>query len=182
MKSSTTSRLFIRTKRLDRGDDFYMTRLKIPILKILFWAAVACWVVFSSSFVVMHSASNALVNGDKSLAIVAGFLFWIPLVIATTLLTLINLARRKVEGRKKKRKRQWGVYSFFTCKPGYIADFMCICWFTSFVICLFTPSREQIITMIFFALFVLAFCMHCLFNGETFRYVQSHQKGANNHG
>lgn len=120
---------------------------------------------------------NAL---NKAIAVLTGVLFWGFLIIGYVILGIISGHRKTYErknradlGRKANRdaNKRPGIICFFSNQKAIIADIVMIVSFIINLIFMFIPSVNQVVAVIFIAIFAFAVHMHCVLNGVNFRYI-----------
>ena len=146
---------------------------KRNIDKIVYMISIFFMLVFSLSFLAMPPASKLSLNeGDNSLLIATGIVFWFSLMMAYALFTFVNFRRRRFQKKKNKgSKRAVGLIRFFSNTPAKIADIAMVVSFLLFL--LFSIFTDSYFIYIFLAITVFAFQMHCVLNGENYLYINS---------
>lgn len=142
-------------------------------IKLLFVLSVICMALLSASFLVMPYGSEQSLAGDNTFLILSGLLFWIPLVGACTCLLLVNRERKKQD--KRKNKPRWfqtvGIIRFFTNKPAALADALWIGSLTGFIVFM-AVNQTGYGVYVFLCLTVFTLQLHCVLNGENYKFVK----------
>ena len=146
---------------------------KQNIDKIAYMLSLFFMLVFSLSFLAMSPASKLALNeGDNSLLIATGIVFWLSLVIAYALFIFVNFRRKQfLKKRNKEKKSAIGLLRFFSNTPAKIADIATVVGFLLFLI--FSIFTDSYFIYVFLAITVFAFQMHCVLNGENYLYINS---------
>ena len=100
-----------------------------------------------------------------------GAMFWITLAVSLLTTFVVSLFRKKY--RKEKRiykKTKPGITSFFSNPVAKVADIAMIVFAVIFAVFAIFFS-ESYMLYVFFSLTIFSFFMHCVLNGENYKYI-----------
>lgn len=144
----------------------------IKKIKLFFWLAVICFTVSSMSFLFLPHAFENSLNRERNEYFIIGTVFWLFLVLGVLLLFHANTFRREFAktrlGGDYRMKSRIGILMFFVNIPGTVSDVIFIISLIAFIVILTVDVRSKIIYVIF-ALLILSFEMHCIFNGRIYK-------------
>lgn len=139
--------------------------------KLLFWASSLCMLLMSMSFLFMPIASEKALDGNDWCLILAGFMFWTPLLTGYILIIVMNKRRkRQIKDNNKVNIKNWGVLKIISNRPAFMADVSFIICLIGFYIFLFVNS-DNYGAYVFLCLSVFSFHMHCMFNGANYEFI-----------
>lgn len=109
---------------------------------------------------------------DKVLSIVSPIIFWLGLIGEQFFIWKSNSIRKSIEKSEEFRKHKSGIgiVSFARTEAGLIADVIFTISFITLLILIICSIGESNLQYIFIFLLVLSFRLHCILNGENFRY------------
>ena len=141
-------------------------------MEMTFWASAVCMCLMALSFLLMPIASSRAFDGESWWLVMSGALFWISLIAGYLLLYITNRWRKK--GRNNARLpsgiKTWGAFRLMTNFYALIAEAVFVLSFIGFLIFVIFNSGSYVM-YIFLCLTVLAFHMHCMFNGVNYKAV-----------
>ena len=112
-----------------------------------------------------------MIHNHSALTILCSSAFWGFLIIGYGLLWMINWKRRKQ--MKKGEKRRIGIITFFRNPPAKMMDFICLAGILILIISSFAAPLQGYLQYVLSFLVIFSFHMHCILNGEIFRYMQT---------
>lgn len=141
--------------------------------RIVFIISIFFMLVFSLSFLAMSPASKLALNeGNDTLLIATGIVFWLSLVTAYALFIFVNFRRKQfLKKQNKEKKNAVGLIRFFSNTPAKIADIATVAGLLLFLV--FSILTDSYFIYVFLAITVFAFQMHCVLNGENYLYINS---------
>ncbi len=139
--------------------------------KILFFVLIAFMFLFAASFLVMPVASKRSLEGKPTLLLWNGIWFWTTGLSSLTLLGIVNRERKKqLKGRTNSKNRKMGIICFFSNVWAKAADGAFVASFIGLVVfAVFFPQSYMVFIFAFISVFT--FLMHCMLNGENFKYI-----------
>lgn len=133
--------------------------------------AIAC--SFVSSFALLSCIFIGMNDiSDKIIGIVFPIIFWLGLIAEQILIWKSNAVRKEIENIGKTRKFRGGpgIINIWKNRYGAIADIVCLVSLLLLVLFLIIGIGEKTIQYILIFLLVLSFRLHCILNGQNFRY------------
>lgn len=150
------------------------SKSRMRIEKIIFLVSVLSMLLFSASFLLMKPANTIYLTDNKQgLLMFTGAMFWITLAVSLLTTIIVSVFRKKY--RKEKRifkKTKPGIVNFFSNPVAKIADIAMIVFAVIFAVFAIFFS-ESYLLYIFFSLTIFSFFMHCVLNGENYKYINS---------
>lgn len=139
--------------------------------KILFFVLIAFMFLFAASFLVMPVASKRSLEGKPALLLWNGIWFWTAGLSSLTLFGIVNRGRKKqLKGRTNSKNRKMGIICFFSNVWAKAADGAFVASFIGLaVFVVFFPQSYMVFIFAFISVFT--FLMHCMLNGENFKYI-----------
>lgn len=127
---------------------------------------ISSFALLSCIFIGMNDIS------DKIIGIIFPIIFWLGLIAEQILIWKSNSIRKSIEKSSEFRKIKpgIGVISFARTEAGLIADVVLAISFIVLLILMIFSIGENVLQYIFIFLLVLSFRLHCIFNGQNFRY------------
>lgn len=127
---------------------------------------VSSFALLSCIFIGMNDIS------DKIIGIIFPIIFWIGLIAEQVLIWKSNAVRKEIENIGKTRKFQGrpGIINIWKNRYGAIADIVCLVSLLLLALFMIIGIGEKTIQYILIFLLVLSFRLHCIFNGQNFRY------------
>lgn len=146
-----------------------MKQKAIP--KILFFVLIVFMFLFAASFLVMPVASQSSFEGTPALLLWNGIWFWTTGLGSLTLFGIVNQGRKKqLKGRMDSKNRKMGIICFFSNVWAKAADGAFVASFIGLVVfAVFFPQSYMVFIFAFISVFT--FLMHCMLNGENFKYI-----------
>ena len=140
-------------------------------LKVLFFVLIAFMFLFAASFLVMPVASKKSFEGKPTLLLWNGVWFWTTGLSSLILFVIVNQGRKKqLKGRTNLKNQKAGIICFFSNTWAKAADGAFIVSLVGLVgFMVFLPQSYMVFIFMFF--FVFTFLMHCILNGENFKYI-----------
>lgn len=159
-----------------------MSTQKKSVTKILILFAVSLgfMLLFSVSFLLMSPGSDMALNtGKKWLQILSGAMFWLSLIAAYVLFGIVSAMRKKQAGgsRVSPKHKLPGIITFFSSKEAMVLDILTVVFLVALLVCWFGFKLNNMVVFVFVALFILAFQLRAVFNGENYRYIKSQMSG-----
>lgn len=140
-------------------------------LKILFFVLIVFMFLFAASFLIMPAASKNSLEGKQTLLLWNGIWFWTTGLSSLILFGIINQGRKKqLKGRSNSKNRKRGIICFFSnvwakaADGAFVASFIGLIVFKVFL-------TQSYMVFLFAFLSVFTFLMHCMLNGENFKYI-----------
>ena len=132
--------------------------------------SIGSFVVMSISFLLMPI--NMTVKRYGIIEYVPGLVFWVGLVTGIIgQIVLIVRCRKRIMRHKAKENRghirRIGLFYFFQNVPAIIVDLSLVISLTGVIISTNVTQGMSYICYIFLSVCTLAFCLHCIFNGNT---------------
>ncbi|MFT3952505.1 MAG: hypothetical protein QM689_11285 [Oscillospiraceae bacterium] len=123
-------------------------------------------------------------DAGRKLLVVAGILLWFFMLNGYLMLFLLN--KRRIRYMRKRRivikKSSWGIFMFCSTKPGTLFDVLLAAGLIAFFLpSFFGRDLGEIMKLPLF-LFVFSFQMHCIFNGENYKYIALINERGNRNG
>ena len=148
---------------------------------ILLYSSVFCFLVFSSSFLLMPLETKAQINGISVATFIAGIMFWLGLISGSLIQVLLALRynnRSKAGGsaRRVKPQSRIGLISFLRNTPAIIADVGCAASLVGLVVVIILTHGIGYVCFSFASVFSFTFVMHCILNGRVYADVTSAMK------
>lgn len=127
---------------------------------------ISSFALLSYIFIGMNDIS------DKIIGIIFPIIFWLGLIGEQFFIWKSNSIRKSIEKSSEFRKIKSGigVISFARTEAGLIADVVLAISFIVLLILMIFSIGENVLQYIFIFLLVLSFRLHCIFNGQNFRY------------
>lgn len=134
-------------------------------------AAIVC--SFVSSFALLSCIFIGMNEvSDKIIGIIFPIIFWLGLIVEQILIWKSNAVRKEIEniGETRKFRGRPGIINIWKNRYGAIADIVCIASLLQLVVFTIIGIGEEAIQYILIFLLVLSFRLHCILNGQNFRY------------
>lgn len=127
---------------------------------------ISSFALLSCTFIGMNDIS------DKIIGIIFPIMFWFGLVAEQILIWKSNAVRKEIEnaGETLKFRGRPGIINIWENRYGAIADIVCIVSLLLLVVFMIIGIGEKTIQYILIFLLVLSFRMHCILNGQNFKY------------
>lgn len=141
------------------------------VAKILFFVLITFMFLFAASFLIMPVASKSSLEGKPDLLLWNGIWFWTTGLSSLTLFGIVNRGRKKqLKGRTNLKNGKKGIICFFSNVWAKAADGAFFASFIGLVIfVVFFPQSYVVFILAFTSVFT--FLMHCMLNGENFKYI-----------
>lgn len=109
---------------------------------------------------------------EKLIQIIFPIIFWVGTIIEQAMIWSANSIRVKLEAEGKLRRIRGrpGALSILQTEEGAITDIIIVVLIIVFVILLLFNLGKGLLQYLFISFIVLAFRLHCIFNGKNFRY------------
>lgn len=148
------------------------SKKQMKIQKVLFVLSVLFMLLFSLTFLFMRPANTVLINsGDQTFLNIVGVSFWSTFALSVITTILLNVRRRKcLKATGKLKKERPGIIRFFSNLPAKIADIIMVISLIALVIVMMFFSENYIIYVLL-SVTLFSFLMHCVLNGENYRYI-----------
>lgn len=139
--------------------------------KILFFVLIVFMFLFAASFLVMPVAAKRSLAGKSDLLLWNGIWFWTTGLSSLILFEIINQGRKKqLKGRKNPKNQKIGIIRFFSNAWAKAADGAFVASLIGLVVVMvFFPQSYMVFLFAFISVFT--FLMHCILNGENFKYI-----------
>lgn len=115
-----------------------------------------------------------LVNPDgenKVILLIFGVVFWIGLIAEQVCFWRSYVFMKEIAHQRKRHlKGRTGIFTFAASPEGFIADIVFAISLISLIICVSFSIGETILQYILVCFIVLAFRLHCILNGKSYRY------------
>lgn len=159
-----------------------MSSQKKSVKKILVLLAVSVgfMLLFSISFLLMSPGSDLALNtGKKWLQMLSGAMFWLSLIGAYSIYAVVSAMRKKQSGGKRvsDKYKLPGIITFFSSKEAMVFDILTAVFLVALLVCWFGFKLNNMVVFVFVALFMLAFQLRAVLNGENYRYIKSQMSG-----
>ncbi len=143
--------------------------------KILFFVLIAFMFLFAASFLVMPVASKRSLEGKPTLLLWNGIWFWTTGLSSLILFGIVNQGRKKqLKGRKNLKNRKMGIICFFSNTWAKAADGAFVVSLIGLVAFMgLFPQSYMVFVFAFICVFT--FLMHCILNGENFKYIWEYE-------
>lgn len=140
-------------------------------IKLFFFGSMGSLSMMSSVFLLIPSASKLSLKGENWLILLVGLLFWCSLLCGCLLLSIANAKRRRLLNNSQRSGiKNWGALKLCSNNYARVADALLLIALIGLLICIvFFPDNDGI--FLFITATVFSFNMHCLLNGENFKYV-----------
>lgn len=135
--------------------------------KTLFLSSIVCFLLMSSSFLIMPIGNN-LESNVRLFDVFAGCLFWFSLIAGIVLQVIIAVKYRTDANKDSTVKKCCGVISFFENKNAAIFDILTIISLIVFVAMIIFTSATSYFCYVLIAIFAFSFSMHCILNGKIY--------------
>ena len=150
---------------------------------ILLYTSAFCFLVFSSSFLLMPVETKAQINGISAASFAAGIMFWLGLISGCFVQTLLAAryknriaARMQGTGRKVKPTSRIGLLTILRNPPAIIADVGCAVSFIGLVAIMIITGGVGYVNFSFMFVFTFTFAMHCILNGRIYANITNAMK------
>jgi MFS family permease len=155
--------------------------VEVRKIKTLFMASI-CFIGFSSLSIAFIPYGDF--NGNNNELIIAymiGGAFWAGILAGYSLFIILNKKRKKLAEKQKMRSRPLrGAFCFFQTRNGMVADITCgISLIASVILISAAGSSWQWITFIIISVFLFSLQMHCILNGENYKYIKFQESRGN---
>ena len=152
---------------------------RIGEIQWVFPAAVGCFAAHAASYLLMPAAVRTFASGESRGLLLAGCVFWIPLLAGYGLIALANSKRKAFsDGRQDgdiAMQRRMGIVTFFSNTPAVIADSALIAGSIALAILCLCGGTSRYITYVMLAIVSFSLNMHGLFNGRIYRTIKYKQ-------
>lgn len=143
------------------------------ILKFTYLINTAIVCSFVSSFAllsIIFIGTNDVL--DKIIKIIFPIIFWSGLIAEQIFIRKSNAVRKEIEniGGTRKFQGKPGIINVWKTQYGAIADIVFIVSLLLLVVFMIIDIGEEFIQCILIFILVLSFRLHCIFNGQNFRY------------
>lgn len=127
---------------------------------------ISSFALLSCTFIGMNDIS------DKIIGMIFPIIFWLGLIAEQILIWKSNAIRKEIEniGGTRKFRGRPGIINIWKNRYGAIADIVCIVSLLLSVVFMIIGIGEKAIQYILIFLLVLSFRLHCILNGQNFRY------------
>ena len=145
---------------------------------ILLFSSVFCFLVLSSSFLLMPVETKAQINGISAATFAAGIMFWFGLISGSLIQALLavrynNRMAASNNVRRIKPTSRIGLLSFFKNTPAIIADVGCATSLIGLVVVMIITHGVGYVCFSMAAVFTFTFVMHCILNGRVYSNITS---------
>ena len=148
------------------------SKRQLKIQKVLLSLSVLFMFLFSITFLFMKPANTRLINtGDQTFLNIVGASFWATLALSVITIFLMSIRCRKYKksiGATKKSRP--GMFRFFSNMPAKIVDILMMVSLV-LLVCFIAFFSENYLIYIFLSTTIFSFFMHCVLNGENYRYI-----------
>lgn len=127
---------------------------------------IGCLLLSSACVLLVPIAHN-----QKVLTTLCASVFWGFLLAGYGMFWIVNFFRRKQEHTAGKRRI--GIVTFFRNPPAKLMDCICITGIILLVISAWAEFLQGYLQYIISFLVLFSFHMHCIFNGDTYKYMQN---------
>lgn len=142
-----------------------MEQKKIDLIWLI--ASIGSFALMSVSFLLMPL--DKTVEQYDAMDVIPGVMFWLFLILG--ILTQVHLSLRRKRSERKKEVHGIGIFSF--CKNIYatVADVVTIISLVGLIVTFIVTKGMGYICCVFVCIFLMTFCLHCIFNGQVFLYL-----------
>lgn len=143
------------------------------ILKFTHLTNTAIVCSFVSSFALLSYVFIGMNDiSDKIIGIIFPVIFWLGLIAEQILIWKSNAVRKEIEniGKTRKFRGRPGIINIWKNRYGAIADIVCLASLLLLALFMIIGIGEKAVQYILIFLLVLSFRLHCIFNGQNFRY------------
>lgn len=151
-----------------------------PSIMVVFFTALGFMFLFSASVLFVPVASQQDLLGNPLWIRLSGVWIWATLIIAYTLFSITNRLRRNTVNNRQSKKAidRWGIFRTFANPWAKLADCSFVVSLLGFIAMLIFASQSYAVYILLFAV-LFTFQMHCVLNGENFRYINKLTNGKN---
>ena len=150
--------------------------------KVLFGLSAVFMLLLSLTFLAMPAANRLSLEGNARLLRLSGVWFWATLILGYALFLLVHRARKQSlrAGQEELPKGKPGIIRFFANPWAFFADIALGVGIILFVVFLWVDASGYPVFALL-SVTVFAFQMHCVLNGENFRYINAALNTASDH-
>lgn len=150
---------------------------------ILLYTSIFCFLVFSSSFLLMPVDTKAQINGISAASFAAGIMFWLGLISGCLIQALLAVryknrmaAKAQGNGRKIVPVSRIGLISFLRNTPAIIADVGFAVSLVGLAAVMIVTGGAGYVNFSFMFVVTFTFAMHCILNGRIYANITSAMK------
>ena len=140
----------------------------------LLYASVIGFFVMSASFLLMPL--GGIEPGPTPMRVLRGVLFWLGLAVGAISQIALSSSLKEIKRASKRPRKGVGVATFMSNRIAFIFDVLLILSIIAFTVSLFIQSALGYFNYIIWFLFLFSLCMHSIFNGKNYYYLQLDNK------
>lgn len=145
---------------------------------VVLYLSIGSFLLMSVSFLLMPIDFAAI--GLPIVDVLIGIMFWVFLLLGIVTQIVLGQMRKKRVAANQTRRTQLsgkiGLLSFMQNLPACIADGAFVFSVIGLIVSAVLTSASGYACYVFTALTVYSFCMHCILNGKTYRFLANRDK------